>query len=32
MYNYLEKRDGKVPVPIETFRERKAIITELSKM
>lgn len=32
MYNYIEKRDGKRPMPIETFRERKEIIKELSKV
>lgn len=31
MYNYLENRDGKKPMPIETFRERKEIIKKLSK-
>lgn len=31
VYNYMEKKDGKEPIPIETFRERKEIIKELSK-
>lgn len=32
MYNYMEKRDGKEPIPITTFRERKDIINKLSKI
>lgn len=32
MYNYMEKRDGKSPIPIDTFWERKEIIKKLSKM
>lgn len=32
MYNYMEKRDGKSPIPIDVFRERKEIIKELSKI
>ena len=32
MYNYMEKRDGKEPIPIATFRERKDIINKLSKI
>ena len=31
MYNYMENRDGKKPMPIETFRERQEIIKRLSK-
>lgn len=31
MYNYLENRDGKKPMSIETFRERQEIIKRLSK-
>ena len=31
MYNYLENRDGKKPMPIETFRELQEIIKKLSK-
>ena len=31
MYNYLTNRDGKEPIPIEVFRERKKVINELSK-
>ena len=32
MYDYMEKRDGKGPIPIEVFKERKKVINELSKM
>lgn len=31
VYNFMEERDGKRPIPIEIFRERKEIIRELSK-
>ena len=31
MYEYMAHRDGKEPMPIETFRKRKEIIKELSK-
>lgn len=31
MYNYMEKRDGKGPIPMEVFKERKKVINELSK-
>lgn len=32
MYNYLEKRDGKSPIPLDIFRERKEIIKDLGKV
>ena len=31
MYEYMAHRDGKEPMPIETFRKRKEIIKELSR-
>ena len=31
MYDYLTKRDGKEPIPVEVFKERKKVIDELSK-
>jgi len=32
MYEYMAHRDGKEPMPIEVFRERKNVIKELSKV
>lgn len=31
MYDYMTHRDGKEPMPIETFRKRKEIIKGLSR-
>lgn len=31
-YNYKTENDGKEPIPIEVFKERKKLINELSKM
>ena len=30
-YQYMSERDGKEPMPIEVFKERKKVINELSK-
>lgn len=31
-YQYMTERDGKEPMPIEVFKERKKVVNELSKL
>lgn len=31
-YQYMTERDGKEPMPMDVFKERKKVINELSKM
>ena len=31
-YQYMTERDGKEPMPIEVFKERKKVVNELNKL